>query len=141
MARPARPLQAEPLLRTLGDHGVDFVIIGGFALAAHGVIRATKDIDIVPEPGAANVRRLAAALRTLEAEGLLADDFDPAELGVEPDDEGLSLDSNSVLGTTFRRLDVMQEFAGTRGYRALREAAVESDVPAAGRFWLRVSMI
>jgi len=97
VARPALPLQAEPLLRTLGDHGVEFVIIGGFALAAHGVIRATKDIDVVPEPGAANIRRLAAALRTLEAEVLLAGDFDPAELGIEPDEEGLSLGGNRVL--------------------------------------------
>ena len=41
------PLQAERLLRVLGEHEVEFVIIGGFALSAHGVIRGTKDIDIV----------------------------------------------------------------------------------------------
>jgi hypothetical protein len=135
MAGPALPLRPEPLLRTLGDHGVEFVIIGGFALAAHGVIRATKDVDVVPEPSPANIRRLAAALRTLEAEVLLADDFEPAELGIEPDEEGLSLGGNWVLRTTFGRLDVMQEVAGTRGYPSLREAAVGRDVPGAGRFW------
>jgi hypothetical protein len=134
VAHPAPPLQAEPLLRTLGEHGVEFVIIGGFALAAHGVIRATKDIDVVPEPGAANIHRLATALRALDAEVLLAEDFDPAELGIEPDEEGLSLGRNWVLRTTLGRLDVMQDVAGTRGYHSLREAAVERDVPEAGRF-------
>lgn len=47
--RPPR-LQAEPLLSTLRRHGVEFVVIGGFSLAAHGVVRGTQDIDIVPAP-------------------------------------------------------------------------------------------
>jgi hypothetical protein len=51
------------LLATLREHNVEFVIIGGFSVAVHGVIRATKDIDIVPEPSSANLARLAAALR------------------------------------------------------------------------------
>jgi hypothetical protein len=135
VARPTPPLQPEPLLRTLADHGVEFVIIGGFALAAHGVIRATKDVDIVPEPGRANLGRLAAALRALDAEVLLAEDFEPAELGIEPDEDGLALGGNWVLRTTLGRLDVMQDVAGTRGYASLREAAVEREVPGAGPFW------
>jgi hypothetical protein len=130
----APPLQAEALLRALADHGVDFVIIGGFALAAHGVIRATKDIDIVPDPRPDNLRRLAAALRALRAEVMLADDFDPGELGIAPDEEGLGLGGNWVLRTRLGRLDVMQDVAGTRGYDALRSAAVERDVPGAGAF-------
>jgi hypothetical protein len=133
--RPAPPLQAEPLLRVLADHAVEFVIIGGFALAAHGVIRATKDIDVVPDPEAANIRRLAEALRALEAEVLLVEDVDPAELGIEPNEEGLSLGGNWVLRTTLGPLDVMQDVAGTRGYHSLREAAVEREVPGAGPFW------
>ena len=38
-------------------------MVGGFALALHGVIRATKDIDILIEPSLDNARR---ALRALE---------------------------------------------------------------------------
>ena len=67
-------LQIEPLLALLGRHGVDLVIIGGFSLSAHGVVRGTKDIDIVPAPDPANLRRLAGALRDLDAEVMLADD-------------------------------------------------------------------
>jgi hypothetical protein len=34
-------LHAEAMLQVLAEHDVDFVIIGGFALSAHGVVRGT----------------------------------------------------------------------------------------------------
>jgi hypothetical protein len=132
---PPPPLQAEAMLRLLAEHRVEFVIIGGFALSAHGVIRGTKDIDIVPDPRPENLRRLAAALRALDAEVMLADDFDPSELGLAPDEDGLPLGGNWVLRTRLGRLDVMQDVAGSRSYDALRAAAVEREVPGAGPFW------
>ena len=61
-------LQAEALLGALADHDVEFVIIGGFALAAHGVVRGTKDIDIVPDPQTENVARTRRGSRS-EATG------------------------------------------------------------------------
>lgn len=129
------PLQAEPMLRVLADHLVEFVIIGAFALSAHGVIRGTKDVDIVPDPRPQNIRRLAAALRALNAEVMLAEDFDPSELGLGPDEDGLSLGGNWVLRTRLGRLDIMQDVAGMKNYEVLRAAAVERDVPGAGSCW------
>jgi hypothetical protein len=41
-------LNPEPPLRALNEAGVEHIIIGGFAVNAHGVIRASKDLDIVP---------------------------------------------------------------------------------------------
>jgi len=123
------------MLRVLAEHRVEFVIIGGFALSAHGVIRGTKDIDIVPDPRSENIRHLAGALRALSAEVMLAEDFDPSELGLAPDEDGLSLGGNWVLRTSLGRLDIMQDVAGAKGYDALRAAAVERDVPGAGPFW------
>ena len=128
-------LQAEPMLCVLADHRVEFVIIGGFALSAHGVIRGTKDIDIMPDPQPENISRLAAALRALSAEVMLAEGFDPSELGLAPDEDGLSLGGNWVLRTRLGRLDVMQDVAGAKSYDALRAEAVERDVPGAGPFW------
>src|SRR4051812_25250998 len=133
--RPPPPLQAEAMLRVLAEHGVDFVIIGGFALSAHGVIRGTKDIDVTPDPRPDNIGRLATALRALNAEVMLADDFDPSELGLLPDEGGLSLGGNWILRTRLGRLDIMQDVAGVKSYDALRSAAVERDVPEAGPFW------
>jgi hypothetical protein len=55
------------LLRALVDGDVEFVTIGGIAMAAHRVVRATEDVDIVPEPSAANLTRLADTLVALDA--------------------------------------------------------------------------
>lgn len=117
-------LHPAELLGTLGGHGVEFVIIGGFALAPHGYVRATKDIDIVPAPARENLARLAVALRDLNAR-VDPGDIDPDELGIRPDEEGLVAGGNWVLQTRFGRLDVMQDVAGLRDYRQLRDGAVE----------------
>lgn len=134
MAGSVPPLRIEPLLRALADHGVEFVVIGGFSLSVHGVVRGTKDVDVVPDPDPANLRRLAGALRALDAEPLLADDVDPRELGIEPDEEGLALGGNWCLRTRLGRLDVMQDVPGVRGHGQLLEGSVEAEVPDAGIF-------
>jgi hypothetical protein len=55
-------LDPVPLLRYLHEHGVEYVVLGGFAVVAHGFIRVTKDLDIVPHPTAQNLERLAETL-------------------------------------------------------------------------------
>jgi hypothetical protein len=130
---PVPPLQAEALLAVLAGHGVDFIVIGGFSLAAHGVVRGTKDVDVVPDPARENLESLSGALEDLEAQVLLADDFDPRELGVELDAAGLALGGNWALRTRLGRLDVMQDVPGMVGYPALRDASIEIDVAEAGR--------
>jgi hypothetical protein len=60
---------ADPLalLGVLARHEVDFVVIGGVAVQAHGHLRTTRDVDVIAAPDADNARRLAAALRELDA--------------------------------------------------------------------------
>jgi hypothetical protein len=123
---PPRGLRPRELLGVLEGHGVEFVIIGGFALAPHGYVRATKDIDIVPDPGADNLQRLARALRDLEAESDLGD-MGADELGIKPDADGLKAGGNWALQTRFGRLDVMQDVPGLRSYAQLRNGAIEVD--------------
>ncbi|MGH2969775.1 MAG: hypothetical protein ACRDK0_12035 [Solirubrobacteraceae bacterium] len=48
-------LNPEPLLRALHEAGVQHIIIGGFAVNAHGVIRPSKDLGIVPDPDPVNL--------------------------------------------------------------------------------------
>jgi hypothetical protein len=50
------------LLRILSDAGVEFIVIGGAAAAAHGTARATFDLDIVYRRTADNISRLVLAL-------------------------------------------------------------------------------
>lgn len=121
------PLRAPDLLLTLTRHDVEFVVIGGFSLAAHAAARATKDVDIVPEPSRGNLRRLLAALEELQASPAALEDFKPEEL-VELSLENLELGGNWILRTRFGRLDVMQYVEGVRGYDQLREGAVRPEI-------------
>ena len=62
--RPRSPLyrlgvSSTKLLGALEQASVHFVVIGGFAVSAHGHLRATKDLDIVPDPDPENLERLA----------------------------------------------------------------------------------
>jgi hypothetical protein len=105
-------IDPEPLLTTLIDHGVDLIVVGGYAVAAHGHVRATKDIDICPDPADDNLERLAAALAELEAEPLGLEDFAAGEFDLAPDLDGLRMGGNWTLMTKFGRLDVMQHLQG-----------------------------
>jgi hypothetical protein len=119
-----RRLRPAELLAALGRAELDFVVIGAMALAPHGVVRATKDLDIVPAPDPENLGRLARALRGLDAAVDLGD-LKRQELDIEPDEDGLQAGGNWVLQTRYGRLDVMQDVPGLRDYRQLRDGAIE----------------
>ena len=50
-------------IRTLGRHRVRFLIIGGYAMAHHGLVRATSDVDVLIATDDVNTRRVRAAAR------------------------------------------------------------------------------
>jgi len=122
------PLRALDLLASLIRHGVEFVVIGGYSLAAHGYVRGTKDLDVVPDPTRSNLKRLLAALEHLEAEHLAMDDFEPDELPALSL-ENLEQGGNWLLRTRFGRLDVMQYVEGMGGYRRLHDGAIAPELP------------
>jgi hypothetical protein len=67
------------LCRALNAAGVRYVLIGGFAVILHGFVRTTKDIDLLVDPSADNVRavrRGLAALPDNAAAELQDDDVD-----------------------------------------------------------------
>ena len=57
----------ERLLHTLNRHAVAYVVVGGMAAVAHGSTLPTEDVDITPARDRANLDRLGAALRELNA--------------------------------------------------------------------------
>jgi hypothetical protein len=118
------PLDGESLLAILEESGVEFIVIGGFAVSAHGHLRATKDLDIVPDPDPENLARLAEALERLGAQVQGVEEFSEDEV-VQPDAEGLRLGGNFVLNTNHGRLDILQLVAPDLGYGELRAAAIE----------------
>ncbi len=107
------PLNPEPLLRALHQAGVQHIIIGGFAVNAHGVIRPSRDLDIVPDPDPANLGRLAALLVNLEARHVGLGDLKAEEFPFDPTNpEDLQSGANFRLETRLGDLDIMQWVPG-----------------------------
>ena len=75
----SREPQIEDLVRicrALNDAGARYMLIGGFAVIAHGGVRTTKDIDLLIDASVENVARVKQALRILEDKAVddVADD-------------------------------------------------------------------
>jgi hypothetical protein len=113
------------LLAALHEREVRFVVIGGVAVGAHGYVRATEDLDLVPDPDPANLKLLTAALGAL-------DSTLPTVEGrpFDPDQDGAVIlrGGNVSADTRFGGLDVVQRLRGVPAYSELAEDAVESDL-------------
>lgn len=78
------------MLDCLERQGVEFIVVGAFAMAHFGYVRATGDIDILVASTEANSPRVVKALRTFGAPlfGISSDYFATAgnflQLGVPP---------------------------------------------------------
>jgi len=75
-------LRFEPVLRSLNEAGVRYLIVGGVAVVLHGHLRATADLDLVVELSPAN---LACALEALEGSGFLPRPPVPLRSFADPD--------------------------------------------------------
>jgi hypothetical protein len=122
------PLDPVRIFEILERHGVEYLTIGGVAVNVHGHVRNTRDVDILVEWAAENMRCLAAALGELDAKlfGVDADllDVDPL------DPEDLLNGGNFTLRTASGGLDLFDpdEIPGGRPYDEMRPRAVEATV-------------
>jgi hypothetical protein len=107
------------------DRQVGQLVIGGVAVAAHGYVRGTADLDLVPDPDPENLKRLTEALERLESTlptvGGRA--FDPAS-----DARVVRRGGNVSAETKFGGLDVVQRARGVPSYTQLAEDAVQSEL-------------
>ncbi len=78
------------LLALFNKHKVDYIIVGAYALAFHGVPRYTGDLDILVKPDPINSKYILAALVEFGfgSVGLAKEDFESSgkviQLGVPP---------------------------------------------------------
>ena len=85
----------------LNSNGVEYLVVGGYALAAHGRPRYTGDLDFWVGTDAANGQRLLQAL----------DQFGCASLGISASD--LTTPNNVIqLGFPPRRIDLLTSIDG-----------------------------
>jgi hypothetical protein len=129
VAEPDTPLDAERILSALAEHGVDYILIGGLAVQTHGHVRTTTDADLIPAPDPANLERLAAALRSLDARVLNAGEED-----IAVDAKMLPRATIWQFVTRDGGIDVIHEVPGGRPYAELSDRALhvrlgDIDVP------------
>lgn len=120
-----REFDLRSLLETLNTAGVSFVVIGGVAVGAHGYVRGTEDLDLVPDPNPENLDRLTEVLAKLESTlpTVAERPFNAAtDAGV------IRRGGNVTAMTRFGGLDVVQRARGVPSYSQLINDAVKSDL-------------
>jgi hypothetical protein len=103
------------LIAALNGSGVRFVVIGGIAVGAHGHIRATEDLDIVPDPAGENLDKLGNALVALDA-GLAANPSGGVDGELR---HALAAGNNLTLVTSLGDLVIVQRLPGVPSWRQL----------------------
>lgn len=115
------------MLSALLDAEVEFIIVGAFALAAHGNPRSTGDIDIFVNPTTDNAIRLFAALTRFGAPlaQIEKTDFEKPDLVFQ-------------IGLPPRRIDILTSLEGISGFEEANNSKVTArvgdlDLPVLGR--------
>lgn len=88
-------------LRVLAAHDVEFIVVGGISAILRGAPVVTLDLDVVHRRGPENVRRLLAALRSIDARYR----HDPR--GLVPEERHLLGPGHNLLQTTCGPLDAL----------------------------------
>jgi len=120
-----RAFDLRSLLEALNSAGVSFVVIGGVAVGAHGYVRGTEDLDLVPNPDPENLKHLTEVLAKLETTLPTAAErpFNAAtDAGV------IRRGGNVTAMTRFGGLDIVQRARGVPSYSRLIEDAVDSEL-------------
>lgn len=103
MTDPAINEDFVDLLAALRAENVEFVVVGAHALAAHGVPRATGDLDVFVRPSKENAKRVVRALHRfgapIAAHGIGESDFERT-------------DTVYQIGLPPRRIDLMTSISG-----------------------------
>lgn len=118
-----RDLDADAIVEVLARHGVNFIVIGGFAAIAQGSPIPTQDIDVVPATDRDNFARLSVALKELDAKVRAVELDEP--LPFDHDGDSLAAARIWNLTTKFGDLDITQVPSGTQGYDDLKRDAIE----------------
>jgi hypothetical protein len=115
--------QTKRILAAFDRHGVNYVLVGGMAMAAQGLVRATRDIDVVVSVKPKNIDRLKAALQELfndpEIESIRADELagDYPAIQYVPPTGDFWIDILARLGEAFQFEDLESEEFVVEGVR------------------------
>ena len=103
---------------------VEFVLVGGFAAIAHGVLRSTRDVDICCRFSGQNLMRIQKALTDLHPV------YRPrTDLPLELTPELCASLKNLYLKTDLGILDCLGEIKGVGDYDEVVRHSVELELP------------
>jgi hypothetical protein len=113
------------ILAAFEREGVRYVLVGSMAMAAQGIVRATRDADFFVAPDGENVARLRRALKSLFDDDPNVDEITAADLGGDypaveytPPHGRYSMDILSRIGEAFRYEELEAEDVIVEGVRA-----------------------
>ena len=114
------------MLSALSEAGADYLVVGAYALAAHGFPRATGDLDLWVRPTTDNAARVWQALAAFGAptSKITVEDFSTPDIVYQ-------------LGVAPRRIDILTSISGVEFDQAWQSRkSIELDglaVPVIGR--------
>lgn len=111
------------LLLAFNAHGVEYLVVGGYAVGVHAEPRATKDLDIFIRPDPQNS---VAVYRALAAYGAPLKGFSPSDFN---DEKG----SAFQIGQPPARIDILQRIDGVgfdEAWEDRIEGLVDNEIPA-----------
>jgi predicted nucleotidyltransferase len=115
----------DQILRHLTEAEVKFVVVGGLALGAWGVVRGTKDVDIVVAPDAENLKRLAAVAEAIHGHVHAGEAFLSSQLAIAGQVAG---GEQVAIETDLGRLDIVQGLNGIPAYDELNARSTKAEI-------------
>jgi len=109
----------EKFLTILNRAAVEYVVIGGVAMVAHGSARATFDVDVCYNRSKENIEKLCRALERLHPRLRGA----PKNLPFRFDPKTVAAGLNFTLATDSGDLDLLGEVAGLGFYHAVYKSS------------------
>lgn len=113
-------IELEPQISLLMKYSIDFIIVGGTAVVAHGADYLTNDLDVCYSRTDDNLEKLALALKSVNARLRGA----PLGLPFILDARTLKSGLNFTFETDIGPLDLLGEVLGVGGYKEARDKAL-----------------
>jgi len=104
---------------------VKFVVVGGLAVNAWGVVRGTKDVDVVVAADPENVRRVAEVAVAAGGHVQQGQAFLGSPISIA---SALAGGEQVAIETDLGRLDIVQGLDGVPSYEELRPRASEAEI-------------
>jgi len=105
----------EPVIKSLTENAVEFVIVGGVAITAHGSAYLTQDLDFCYSRSKENFKKIVSALDSFKPRPRNL----PENLPFVFDERTLQNGTNFTFDTEIGDVDLLGEVAGVGTYEAV----------------------